>query len=140
MSGRWVGREADWEWVVYDVMRSKALQKRDEMAGAGAEAEGGQESEAEGVPLTISKAAMEAGPLIFGSTVANGINTQNNAALALKSLLIHAITWLKKERGQIQKFITGANSAGKKAMDLYEGMLSCCNTFSIKGDWLALQN
>ena len=52
MSGRRVGREAGRERVAYDVMRPKALRKRDEMAGAGAEAEGGRESEAEGVPLT----------------------------------------------------------------------------------------
>ena len=54
MSGRRVGREAGWERVAYDIMRPKALRKRDEMAGAGAEAEGGQESEAEGVPLTCA--------------------------------------------------------------------------------------
>jgi len=55
MSRRRVGREAGREQVAYDVMRLKALRKRDEMAGAGveAEAEGGRESEAEGVPLTI---------------------------------------------------------------------------------------
>ena len=52
ISGRRVGREAGRERVVYDIMRPKALRKGDEMAGAGAEAEGGQESEAEGVPLT----------------------------------------------------------------------------------------
>ena len=46
ISGRRVGREAGREWVAYDVMRPKALQKRDEVAGAGAEAEGRQESEA----------------------------------------------------------------------------------------------
>ena len=50
MSGRRVGREAGWEWVAYDIMRPKALRKRDEMVGA----EGGRESEAEGVPLTIT--------------------------------------------------------------------------------------
>jgi len=50
MSGRRIGREAGRGQVAYDVMRPKALRKRDEMAGA--EAEGGQESEAEGVPLT----------------------------------------------------------------------------------------
>ena len=38
------------ERVAYDVMRPKALQKRDEAAGA----EGRRESEAEGVPLTIT--------------------------------------------------------------------------------------
>jgi len=92
------------------------------------------------ISMLASKAAMEAGPLIFGSAVANGINTHNDAAPALKSLLVHAITRLKKERGRIQKFITGANSAGEKAMDLYDGMLSCCKAFGIKGDWLALQN
>jgi len=54
ISGRQVGREAGREQVVYDVMRPKALRKRDEMAGAGVEVEGGQESEAEGVPLTIT--------------------------------------------------------------------------------------
>jgi len=42
MSGRRVGREAGRERVAYDVMRPKALQKRDEMAGVGVE----------GVPLT----------------------------------------------------------------------------------------
>jgi len=54
ISGRWVGREAGREWVAYDVMRPKALRKRDEVAGAEAEdrreseveAEDGQESEA----------------------------------------------------------------------------------------------
>ena len=54
ISGRWVRREAGRERVAYDVMRPKALQKRDEVAGAGAEAEGRRESEAEGVPLTHS--------------------------------------------------------------------------------------
>ena len=54
MSGRRVGREAGREQVAYDVMRPKALRKRDEMAGAEVEAEGGRESEAEGVPLTES--------------------------------------------------------------------------------------
>jgi len=44
MSGRRVGREAGRERVAYDVMRPKALRKRDEVAGA----------EAEGVPLTIT--------------------------------------------------------------------------------------
>jgi len=34
-----------WEWVAYDVMRPKALQKRDEVMGA--EAEDRWESEAE---------------------------------------------------------------------------------------------
>jgi len=43
-SGRWVGRESGWERVVYDVMRPKALQKRDKVAGA--EVEGRRESEA----------------------------------------------------------------------------------------------
>jgi len=51
ISGRRVGREAGRERVAYDVMRPKALRKRDEMAGAGVE--GGRESEVEGVPLTI---------------------------------------------------------------------------------------
>jgi len=54
ISGRRVGREAGWEQVAYDVMRPKALQKRDKVAGAEAEdrweseaeAEDGQESEA----------------------------------------------------------------------------------------------
>jgi len=45
ISGRWVGREAGREQVAYDVMRPKALRKRDELAGA--EAEGKRESEAE---------------------------------------------------------------------------------------------
>ena len=54
MSGRQVGREAGRERVAYDVMRPKALRKRDEMAEAGVEAEGRRESEAEGVPLTIT--------------------------------------------------------------------------------------
>jgi len=52
MSGRRVGREAGQERVAYDVMRLKALQKRDEVAGVEAEAEDRRESEAEGVPLT----------------------------------------------------------------------------------------
>jgi len=46
ISRRRVGREAGREWVAYDVMRLKALRKRDEVAGAGAEAEGRRESEA----------------------------------------------------------------------------------------------
>jgi len=50
ISGRWVGREVGQERVVYDVMRLKALRKRDEVAEAGA----GAEAEAEGVPLTIT--------------------------------------------------------------------------------------
>ena len=50
MSGRRVGREAGQEWVAYDVMRPKALRKRDEVA----EAEDRWESEAEGVPLTLT--------------------------------------------------------------------------------------
>jgi len=50
MSGRRVGREAGQERVAYDVMRPKALRKRDEVAGA----EDRRESEAEGVPLTIT--------------------------------------------------------------------------------------
>jgi len=45
ISGRWVRREAGQEWVAYDVMRPKALRKRDEVAGA--EVEDRQESEAE---------------------------------------------------------------------------------------------
>jgi len=45
ISGRRVGREVGWEWVAYDVMRPKALQKRDEVMGA--EAEDRWESEAE---------------------------------------------------------------------------------------------
>ena len=44
------GAEAGREQVAYNVMRLKALRKRDEVAGA--EAEDGRESEAEGVPLT----------------------------------------------------------------------------------------
>jgi len=46
ISGRWIGREADREQVAYDVMRPKVLQKRDELAGVGAEAEGRRQSEA----------------------------------------------------------------------------------------------
>jgi len=46
ISGRQVGREAGRERVAYDVMRPKALRKRDEVAGAGAGAEGRWESEA----------------------------------------------------------------------------------------------
>jgi len=46
ISGRRVGREAGRERVVYDVMRPKALRKRDQVAGVGAEAEGRRESEA----------------------------------------------------------------------------------------------
>jgi len=49
-SGRRVRREVGREWVAYDVMRLKVLWKRDEVAGA----EDGRESEAEGVPLTIT--------------------------------------------------------------------------------------
>jgi len=45
MGGRRVGREAGRERVAYDVMRPKALRKRDEVAGV--EAEGRRESEAE---------------------------------------------------------------------------------------------
>ena len=45
ISGRRVGREAGRERVAYDVMRPKALRKRDEVAGA--EAEDRRESEAE---------------------------------------------------------------------------------------------
>ena len=44
ISGRRVGREAGRERVAYDVMRLKALRKRDKVAGA--EAEDRQESEA----------------------------------------------------------------------------------------------
>ena len=44
ISGRRVGREAGRERVAYDVMRPKALWKRDEVAGA--EAEDRRESEA----------------------------------------------------------------------------------------------
>ena len=54
ISRRRVGREAGQEWVAYDVMRPKALRKRDEVAGVEAEAEDRRESEAEGVPLTIT--------------------------------------------------------------------------------------
>ena len=43
ISGRRVGREVGWERVAYDVMRPKALRKRDEVAGA----EGRRESEVE---------------------------------------------------------------------------------------------
>jgi len=48
ISGRRVRREAGRERVAYDVMRPKALRKRDKVAGvgAGAEAEGRRESEA----------------------------------------------------------------------------------------------
>jgi len=46
ISGRRVGREAGWERVAYNVMRPKVLRKRDEVAGAGAKAEGRRESEA----------------------------------------------------------------------------------------------
>jgi len=45
ISGRRVGREAGQERVAYDVMRPKALRKRDEVAGV--EAEDRRESEAE---------------------------------------------------------------------------------------------
>jgi len=44
ISGKRVGREAGREWVAYDVIRPKALQKRDEVVGAGVE--GRQEPEA----------------------------------------------------------------------------------------------
>jgi len=46
ISGRRVRREAGREQVAYDVMRPKALRKRDEVGGAEAEAEGRWESEA----------------------------------------------------------------------------------------------
>jgi len=49
MSGRRVGREAGRERVAYNVMRPRALWKRDEVV----EAEDRRESEAEGVPLTF---------------------------------------------------------------------------------------
>ena len=58
ISGRRVRREAGRERVAYDVMRPKALRKRDKMAGAGVEAEGGRESEAEGVPLSSPRPNM----------------------------------------------------------------------------------
>jgi len=45
ISGRQVGREAGRERVAYDVMRPKALRKRDEVVGV--EAEDRRESEAE---------------------------------------------------------------------------------------------
>jgi len=45
MGGRRVGREAGRERVAYDVMRPKALRKRDEVARA--EVEGRRESETE---------------------------------------------------------------------------------------------
>jgi len=48
MSGRRVRREAGRERVAYNVMRPKALRKRDEVAGA----EDRRELEVEGVPLT----------------------------------------------------------------------------------------
>ena len=47
MSGRRVGREAGRERVAYNVMRPKALQKRDEVAGAEAEDRWELEAEAE---------------------------------------------------------------------------------------------
>jgi len=46
ISGRWVGREVGRKRVAYDVMRPKALRKRDKVAGVEAEAEGRRESEA----------------------------------------------------------------------------------------------
>ena len=46
ISGRPVGREAGRERVVYNVMRPKALRKRDEVAGVGVEVEARRESEA----------------------------------------------------------------------------------------------
>ena len=46
ISGRRVGRGAGRKWVAYDVMRPKALRKRDKVAGAGVEAEGRRELEA----------------------------------------------------------------------------------------------
>ena len=46
------GAEAGRERVAQDVIRPKALRKRDEVAGVGAEGEA--EGEAEGVPLTIT--------------------------------------------------------------------------------------
>ena len=48
------GAEAGRERVVYDVIRPKALRKRDEAAGAGAGAGTEAEGEAGGVPLTIT--------------------------------------------------------------------------------------
>ena len=57
ISRRRVGREAGRERVAYDVMRLKALRKRDKVAGAGSsevEAEDRRESEAKGVPLTVT--------------------------------------------------------------------------------------
>jgi len=50
--------------VAYDVMQPKALRKRDEVAGAEAEAEDGRESEAEGVPLTVSPAPIDTNPVL----------------------------------------------------------------------------
>ena len=47
ISGRWVGREAGREQVAYDVIQPKALRKRDEVAGAGAEDRRESEAEAE---------------------------------------------------------------------------------------------
>ena len=46
ISRRQVGREAGREQVAYDVMRPKALRKRDEVVGVEAEADGRWESEA----------------------------------------------------------------------------------------------
>ena len=46
-SGRRVRREVGREWVAYDVMRLKALRKRDEVAGAEAEDRWELEPEAE---------------------------------------------------------------------------------------------
>ena len=71
MSGRRVRREAGREWVAYDVMRLKALRKRDEVAGAEAEAEDRRESEAEGVPLTDSRKAPGCCYTIFKSAIAS---------------------------------------------------------------------
>jgi len=47
ISGRRVRREAGQERVAYDVMRPKALRKRDEVAGAEAEDRRKSEAEAE---------------------------------------------------------------------------------------------
>ena len=47
ISGRRVGREVGRERVAYDVMRPKALRKRDEVAGAEAEDRRELEAEAE---------------------------------------------------------------------------------------------
>ena len=93
-----------------------------------------EDDEFPNISMLASRATSKAGPLIFGSAVANGATTHNDTVPAVKSLLVHAITRLKKERGRLQKYITGKNAAAKKAMDLYDSRLFCGNAFGIECD------